>query len=106
MVYARVQKESRTDEVTWPEVGGGTAKGVGPPHSLAEQLKQVRIYFSSFFFYKQLIKQVLAEREKRLGSDSVTSSTDELSEKSKDDPAHHLLEEIRQAVSEANAKGT
>lgn len=50
--------------------------------------------------------QVLAEREKRLGSDSVTSSTDELNEKSKDDPAHHLLEEIRQAVSEANAKGT
>ncbi|XP_066255923.1 uncharacterized protein Spn isoform X3 [Euwallacea similis] len=89
VVYARVQKESRTDEVTWSEGGGGT-KGVisvGPPPSLAEQLKQV-----------------LAEREKRLGSDSVSSSTDELNEKSKDDPAHHLLEEIRQAVSEANAK--
>ncbi|XP_030765622.1 neurabin-1 isoform X6 [Sitophilus oryzae] len=89
VVYARLQKESRTDEVTWTDAGGGN-KGVmtvGPPPSLAEQLKQV-----------------LAEREKRLGSDSVTSSTDELNEKSKNDPAHHLLEEIRQAVSEANAK--
>uniref|UniRef100_A0AAR5P3K6 Neurabin-1 n=1 Tax=Dendroctonus ponderosae TaxID=77166 RepID=A0AAR5P3K6_DENPD len=93
VVYARVQKEQRerTDEVTWSESGAtGGGKGaisVGPPASLAEQLKQV-----------------LAEREKRLGSDSATSSTDELNEKSKSDPAHHLLEEIRQAVSEANAK--
>ncbi|XP_076264918.1 protein phosphatase 1 regulatory subunit spinophilin isoform X4 [Rhynchophorus ferrugineus] len=91
VVYARLQKESRTDEVTWTDGGGGN-KGVmtvGPPPSLAEQLKQV-----------------LAEREKRLGSDSVTSSMDDLNEKSKNDPAHHLLEEIRQAVSEANAKET
>ncbi|XP_050311669.1 neurabin-1 isoform X2 [Anthonomus grandis grandis] len=94
VVYARVQKDTRTDEVTtttttsYAEAAGGGNKGVGPPPSLAEQLKQV-----------------LAEREKRLGSDSVTSSTDELNEeKSKEDPAHHLLEEIRQAVSEANAK--
>lgn len=49
--------------------------------------------------------QVLAEREKRLGSDSVNSSTDELNTKNKHNAAQHLLEEIRQAVSEANAKG-
>lgn len=46
---------------------------------------------------------MLAEREKRIGSDSVTNSTDDLSEKNK--TAQHLLEEIRQAVSEANARG-
>ncbi|KAH1010365.1 hypothetical protein HUJ05_004669 [Dendroctonus ponderosae] len=88
---AQKEQRERTDEVTWSESGAtGGGKGaisVGPPASLAEQLKQV-----------------LAEREKRLGSDSATSSTDELNEKSKSDPAHHLLEEIRQAVSEANAK--
>ncbi|XP_028149950.2 uncharacterized protein LOC114343319 isoform X3 [Diabrotica virgifera virgifera] len=48
--------------------------------------------------------QVLAEREKRLGTDSVSSSTDDLNDSSKEDPAHHLLEEIRQAVNEANSK--
>lgn len=47
----------------------------------------------------------MAEREKRLGSESINSSTDELNERTKNDPAHHLLEEIRQAVNEANAKG-
>lgn len=52
-----------------------------------------------------LFLKVLAEREKRLGSESMNSSIDELNEKSKNDPAHHLLEEIRQAVNEANAKG-
>lgn len=45
---------------------------------------------------------MLAEREKRIGSDSVNNSTDDLSEKNK--TAQHLLEEIRQAVSEANAR--
>lgn len=48
--------------------------------------------------------KVLAEREKRIGSESVTSSMDELNEKGKQ-TAQHLLEEIRQAVSEANARG-
>lgn len=51
VVYARVQKDARTDEVTWTDGGGGggTAGGgkgvitVGPPPSLAEQLKQVNI---------------------------------------------------------------
>lgn len=47
--------------------------------------------------------QVLAQREKR--NDSLSSSTDELNEKCKHDAAQHLLEEIRQAVNEANAKG-
>lgn len=57
MVYARVQKESRSDEVTWADGGGGTTKGVGPPHSLAEQLKQVRVYFLvSFPFKKKTIE--------------------------------------------------
>lgn len=40
-----------------------------------------------------------------MGNESVTSSTDELSEKSKQNTAQHLLEEIRQAVSEANSRG-
>ncbi|XP_060519961.1 uncharacterized protein LOC132698107 isoform X4 [Cylas formicarius] len=86
VVYARVQKDSTVQqgEISWVD-GGGTK--VGPPPSLAEQLKQV-----------------LAEREKRLSSDSVHSSTDELNEKSKNNAAQHLLEEIRQAVNEANAK--
>lgn len=51
-----------------------------------------------------LFFQVLAEREKRLGGD-VSSSTDELETKAKHKTAQHLLEEIRQAVNEANAKG-
>lgn len=45
----------------------------------------------------------MAEREKRIGSDSINNSSDDLSEKNK--TAQHLLEEIRQAVSEANARG-
>lgn len=55
--------------------------------------------------YLPLFLQVLAEREKRMGNESVTSSTDELSDKSKQNTAQHLLEEIRQAVSEANSRG-
>lgn len=49
--------------------------------------------------------QVLAEREKRSGSDSLSNSTTDLNEKNKQAQAQHLLEEIRQAVQEANAKG-
>lgn len=48
---------------------------------------------------------MLAEREKRMGNESVTSSTDELNEKSKHNTAQQLLEEIRQAVSEASSRG-
>lgn len=48
--------------------------------------------------------QVLAEREKRIGNESLANSTDSLNE-SKQAQAQHLLEEIRQAVHEANAKG-
>ncbi|CAH1180314.1 unnamed protein product [Phaedon cochleariae] len=95
VVYASIQKEVKdagSFQQAMPEHwndgrGANTNMAVGPPASLAEQLKQV-----------------LAEREKRFGSDSLNSSTDELNEKIKDDPAHHLLEEIRQAVNEANAK--
>lgn len=47
---------------------------------------------------------MLAEREKRIGGDSLTNSTDDLNE-SKQAQAQQLLEEIRQAVHEANAKG-
>ncbi|KAG5890937.1 hypothetical protein JTB14_019875 [Gonioctena quinquepunctata] len=92
VVYASIQRDASNFQQPSPDPWSdspvrGTSMTVGPPSSLAEQLKQV-----------------LAEREKRLGTDSVSSSTDELNEKTKDDPAHHLLEEIRQAVHEANAK--
>lgn len=67
----------------------------GPPASLAEQLKQV-----------------LAEREKRLGgNDSSRESSGDFSDLNNphnNDPTmvtHHLVEEIRQAVSEANQRG-
>ncbi|KRT84865.1 Sterile alpha motif containing protein [Oryctes borbonicus] len=89
VIYARVQKESSLAQQSSPDPWSGNKPinmGMGPPASLAEQLKQV-----------------LAEREKRMGNESVTSSTDELSEKSKN-TAQHLLEEIRQAVSEANSR--
>ncbi|XP_071057520.1 uncharacterized protein [Onthophagus taurus] len=90
VIYARVQKESSVGQQGSPDPWGSANKnvniGLGPPASLAEQLKQV-----------------LAEREKRMGNESLTSSTDELSEKSKS-TAQHLLEEIRQAVSEANQR--
>ncbi|XP_057658198.1 uncharacterized protein LOC130895088 isoform X2 [Diorhabda carinulata] len=85
VVYASIQKEPSPDP--WHDNRTNNMAAVCPPPSLAEQLKQV-----------------LAEREKRLGGDSATSSTDELNDRSKDDPAHHLLEEIRQAVNEANSK--
>ncbi|KAJ8683651.1 hypothetical protein QAD02_019443 [Eretmocerus hayati] len=69
----------------------------GPPASLAEQLKQV-----------------LAERERRLGSLDMSSSREssgdfsELSNQQTNDPTlvtNHLVEEIRQAVSEASRRG-
>ncbi|KAK9704042.1 SAM domain (Sterile alpha motif) [Popillia japonica] len=90
VIYARVQKESSLGQQGSPDPWSGNKPinmGMGPPASLAEQLKQV-----------------LAEREKRMGNESVTSSTDELSDKSKQNTAQHLLEEIRQAVSEANSR--
>ncbi|XP_044767084.1 uncharacterized protein LOC123322992 isoform X2 [Coccinella septempunctata] len=90
VVYAKIQKESSNVQQSSPDPWNGPQTkmpplGMGPPASLAEQLKQV-----------------LAQREKR--NDSLSSSTDELNEKSKHDAAQHLLEEIRQAVNEANAK--
>ncbi|XP_025836703.1 uncharacterized protein LOC108734606 isoform X3 [Agrilus planipennis] len=92
VVYARVQKghqhQSSPDPWATATTNKAASIGLGPPTSLAEQLKQV-----------------LAEREKRIDSGSVTSSTDDLTEKSKS-TAQHLLEEIRQAVNEANARGT
>ena len=57
---------------------------VGPPPSLAEQLKQV-----------------LAERERRmLSGEPLRDSTDSLDK----DPAGALVEEVRQAVNESNAR--
>ncbi|KAF5288291.1 hypothetical protein FQA39_LY04059 [Lamprigera yunnana] len=90
VLYARVQKGSAHQHQSSPDPWLGVPSksatvGLGPPPSLAEQLKQV-----------------LAEREKRISSDSVNNSTDDLSEKNK--TAQNLLEEIRQAVSEANAR--
>ncbi|XP_049819529.1 uncharacterized protein LOC109595347 isoform X2 [Aethina tumida] len=90
VVYARVQKESGNFQQPSPDPWGGEAqnKGAGiggTPASFSEQLKQV-----------------LAEREKRLGNESISSSTDELNDKNA--AAQQLLEEIRQAVSEANTK--
>ncbi|KAK5642531.1 hypothetical protein RI129_008698 [Pyrocoelia pectoralis] len=90
VLYARVQKGTTHQHQSSPDPWLGvpnksTSLGFCPPPSLAEQLKQV-----------------LAEREKRIGSESVSNSTDDLSEKNK--TAQHLLEEIRQAVSEANAR--
>ncbi|XP_033209599.1 uncharacterized protein LOC117168224 isoform X3 [Belonocnema kinseyi] len=70
----------------------------GPPASLAEQLKQV-----------------LAERERRLGGNEMSSSREssgdfsDLNNPHSNDPTlvtHNLVEEIRQAVSEANQRGT
>ncbi|KAJ1529944.1 hypothetical protein ONE63_006672 [Megalurothrips usitatus] len=63
-------------------------RGHGPPPSLAEQLKQV-----------------LAERERRMSTgDQSGSSRDGSSEYLDRDPAAALAEEIRQAVNEANAR--
>lgn len=68
-------------------------KGLGPPASLAEQLKQV-----------------LAEREKRLGDSTTSLNDSDYSElTNKPNPAaivtQNLVEEIRMAVHEANARG-
>ncbi|XP_017876510.1 uncharacterized protein LOC108622900 isoform X3 [Ceratina calcarata] len=69
----------------------------GPPASFAEQLEQV-----------------LAERERRLGGNDMSSSREssgdfsDLNNPHASDPAlvtHHLVEEIRQAVNEANQRG-
>lgn len=70
----------------------------GPPASLAEQLKQV-----------------FAERERRLGANDMSSSREssgdfsDLNNPHSNDPTlvtHNLVEEIRQAVNEANQRGT
>ncbi|XP_032663161.1 uncharacterized protein LOC116840489 isoform X2 [Odontomachus brunneus] len=78
-------------EQSWPQ---SQKTLTGPPASLAEQLKQV-----------------LAEREKRLGgNDSSRESSGDFSDLNNphnNDPTivtHHLVEEIRQAVSEANQR--
>ncbi|XP_020297089.1 uncharacterized protein LOC109861724 isoform X2 [Pseudomyrmex gracilis] len=78
-------------EQSWPQSQKTLS---GPPASLAEQLKQV-----------------LAEREKRLGGNdsSRESSGDftDLNNPHNNDPTmvtHHLVEEIRQAVNEANQR--
>ncbi|XP_024937073.1 uncharacterized protein LOC107264152 isoform X2 [Cephus cinctus] len=80
-------------EQSWPPSQKGLT---GPPASLAEQLKQV-----------------LAERERRLGGNDVSSSRESSGDFSdsnnphNNDPTlvtHHLVEEIRQAVSEANQR--
>ncbi|KAK2583696.1 hypothetical protein KPH14_009620 [Odynerus spinipes] len=80
-------------EQSWPQ----TQKSLtGPPASLAEQLKQV-----------------LAERERRLGGNDLSSSREssgdfsDLNNPHNTDPTlvtHHLVEEIRQAVNEANQR--
>ncbi|XP_018399386.1 PREDICTED: titin homolog isoform X2 [Cyphomyrmex costatus] len=78
-------------EQSWPQ---SPKTLTGPPASLAEQLKQV-----------------LAEREKRLGgNDSSRESSGDFSDLNSphnNDPTmvtHHLVEEIRQAVNEANQR--
>ncbi|EGI65455.1 Neurabin-1 [Acromyrmex echinatior] len=78
-------------EQSWPQ---SQKTLTGPPASLAEQLKQV-----------------LAEREKRLGgNDSSRESSGDFSDLNSphnNDPTmvtHHLVEEIRQAVNEANQR--
>ncbi|XP_052122674.1 serine-rich adhesin for platelets isoform X2 [Frankliniella occidentalis] len=72
---------------TAPQKGAGQ-RGHGPPPSLAEQLKQV-----------------LAERERRMSTgEQPNSSRDGSSEYLDRDPAAALAEEIRQAVNEANAR--
>ncbi|XP_026827273.1 microtubule-associated protein futsch isoform X2 [Ooceraea biroi] len=78
-------------EQSWPQ--SQKMALTGPPASLAEQLKQV-----------------LAEREKRFGVNrelSRESSGDFNDLNNPNDPTmvtHHLVEEIRQAVNEANQK--
>lgn len=64
-------------------------RSIGPPASLAEQLKQV-----------------LAEREKRLAGD-IPSVTQYASNQPPNPVVltQNLVEEIRQAVNEANARG-
>ncbi|KAL6254933.1 hypothetical protein P5V15_014275 [Pogonomyrmex californicus] len=78
-------------EQSWPQ---SQKTLTGPPASLAEQLKQV-----------------LAEREKRLGGNDFSreNSRDysDLNNPHNNDPTmvtHHLVEEIRQAVNEANQR--
>ncbi|XP_060819796.1 uncharacterized protein LOC132909168 isoform X3 [Bombus pascuorum] len=80
-------------EQSWPQ---SQKNLTGPPASFAEQLKQV-----------------LAERERRLGGNDMSSSREssgdfsDLNNPHSSDPAlvtHHLVEEIRQAVSEANQR--
>nr|XP_034185905.1 uncharacterized protein LOC117606947 isoform X2 [Osmia lignaria] len=80
-------------EQSWPQ---SQKNLTGPPASLAEQLKQV-----------------LAERERRLGGNDISSSREssgdfsDLNNPHTNDPAlvtHHLVEEIRQAVNEANQR--
>ncbi|XP_048510097.1 uncharacterized protein LOC105690282 isoform X3 [Athalia rosae] len=80
-------------EQSWPPPQKGLT---GPPASLAEQLKQV-----------------LAERERRLGGNDIPSSREssgdftDLNNPQSNDPTlvtHHLVEEIRQAVNEANQR--
>ncbi|XP_033343372.1 uncharacterized protein LOC117230253 isoform X3 [Bombus vosnesenskii] len=81
-------------EQSWPQ--SQKSNLTGPPASFAEQLKQV-----------------LAERERRLGGNDMSSSREssgdfsDLNNPHSSDPAlvtHHLVEEIRQAVSEANQR--
>ncbi|KOC65669.1 Neurabin-1 [Habropoda laboriosa] len=80
-------------EQSWPQ---SQKNLTGPPASFAEQLKQV-----------------LAERERRLGGNDMSSSREssgdfsDLNNPHSSDPTlvtHHLVEEIRQAVSEANQR--
>ncbi|CAK9832370.1 Ppp1r9a [Anthophora retusa] len=80
-------------EQSWPQ---SQKSLTGPPASFAEQLKQV-----------------LAERERRLGGNDMSSSREssgdfsDLNNPHSSDPTlvtHHLVEEIRQAVNEANQR--
>jgi hypothetical protein len=64
---------------------GPPRSGIGPPPSLAEQLKQV-----------------LAERERRISSGEQKDIADDHKPTT---ISQSLVEEIRQAVQEANARG-
>lgn len=90
-VYARVHKHNDPIQPSPdPWAGRGRSALPGPPSSLAEQLKQV-----------------LAERERRMTDGNSRESSGDYSDLNKQNTAlvtQHLVEEIRQAVNEANAR--
>lgn len=67
VVYARVQKDHSNVQQSSPDpwVGGGNKgvnMGLGPPFSLAEQLKQVISYFKCLNFYRCEVHSLVTRR--------------------------------------------